>query len=261
MPLLAPSVQRKIMWLTPKALLEVLARSHPKFVISLLCHWVNEKNPNVEERFLTPRFINPVGVAKKMSGLSVLSLLNILRQDESLWQFYVATPNNGTIINLSVLPYILLEIMFDLGGEEGRKKVAEVVAKARVTIGGPKQLNILKTFKTDTVLDIFEMISEMEVNMIFKNLRINPKVPPRDDQNVQILAFWLTHWDLRMQRSKKIPKSEKWIGKLPGEQAFRVESVMRELEFRRKFSPAPGIFEAEDTWRRAREPKEVKAIP
>lgn len=251
----AESVQRKIMWLTPGWLLEMLARFQPRFMIGLLCHWLNEKNPNIGERFLTPRVINPVGVAKKMSQLSVVSILNLLRQDESLWQFYIATPNGGAIINLNALPYILLEITFDLGGKEGREKVADVVEKCRTRIGGPKQLQILKAFKTDTVLDIFEMIPEMELNMIFKNLRIDPKVPAYEDPNAQLLAFWLNHWDLRMRRSKRTLKSEIWLGKLPGQQAFRVESVMRNLEFRRKFDITPGIFEEGDAWRKAQAPK------
>jgi hypothetical protein len=255
---LAPSVQRKIMWLTPTPFLEILCRINPRFVIGLLCHWLNEKNINIEERFLAPRLINPVGVAKKLSQLSVLGILNLLRQDESLWQFYAPTPHGGIIINLTVLPYILLELMFDLGGEEGRKKVADVVAKSRTTIGGAKQLQILKAFKTDTVLDIFEMIPEMEINMIFKNLRSNKDPKTGDDENIEILAFWLNYWDLRMQRIDQPPKSAHWLGKLPGEQAFRVERKMRELEFRKKFDLVPGIFEKEDAWRKAQAPKALK---
>lgn len=251
----APSVQRKIMWLTPQPVLELLARIRPEFVIQLFCHWINEKNPNVAERFLSPIFINPVGVAKKMSQLSVLSILNLLRQDENLWHLYVATPKDGTTINLPALPHVLLEIMFDLGGDAGRQRVRDVVLKARITIGSGKQLEILKAFKTDTVLDIFEMLTESEVNMIFKNLRINPKVSINDDANVQILAFWLNHWDLRMQRTNQPLKSEYWLGKLPGDQAFRVEKTLRELEFRRKFDEIPRIFDQDSTWRKARTPK------
>jgi hypothetical protein len=221
----------------------------------LLCHWLNEKNINIEERFLAPRLINPVGVAKKMSQLSVLAILNLLRQDESLWQFYAANLNGGIIINLAALPFILLEITFDLGGEEGRKKVSNVVAKSRTTIGGFKQGQILKAFKTDTVLDIFEMIPEMETNMIFKNLRSNRDPKTGEDPNIELLAFWLNHWDLRMQRTNQPPKSAFWLGRLPGEQAFKVERKMRELEFRRKFDLAPGIFEKENAWRKAQAPK------
>ncbi len=240
---LAQSVQRKIMWLTPQPILELLARIRPRFVIGLLCHWINEKNPNVEERFLTPRFINPVGVAKKMSQLSTLAILNLLRQDESLWQFYVATPKNGMIFNLTALPCILLEITFDLGGAEGRKKVVDVVTKSRVTIGGQIQKTILKAFKTDTVLDIFEMIPPVEVNMILKGMRF--------DEDIPVAAFWLNHWDLRMLRTDKPPKSAEWLGQLPGEQAFKVEEALRNLEFRRKFDLAPGIFRYENAWKKA----------
>ncbi len=248
---LAQSVQRKIMWLTPQSILELLARIQPRFVISLLCHWVNEKNPNIGERFLTPRFINPVGVAKKMSQLSTLAILNLLRQDNSLWHFYVATPNEGAVINLSALPYILLEIMFDLGGPEGRDKVADVVAKSRTTIGGGVQKDMLKNFKTDTVLDLFDKMQEMEVNMIFKNFRPSPP----DNNDIKILAFWLNHWDLRMQRTRQPLKSAYWLGKLPGPQAYEVEREMKNLEFRRKFDDVPGIFEANQSWRKAHAPK------
>jgi hypothetical protein len=247
---LAESVQRKIMWLTPHWVFEALARFQPRFVISLLCHWLNEKNPKVEERFLAPRFINPVGVAKKMSKLSDLSILNLLRQDESLWQFYAPNLEGGKVFNLTALPYILLELMFDLGGEEGRQKVIDVIAKCRTRIGGFKQGQILKAFKTDTVLDIFEVLPETEVNMIFKNLR--------SDDDIDIAAFWLNYWDLRMQRTNQPPKSAFWLGKLPGQQAFKVEKKMRDLEFRKKFDLAPGIFEKEDAWRKAQAPKVFK---
>ena len=257
---LVQSVQRKVMWLTPQPILELLARIRPRFVIGLLCHWLNEKNIIIEERFLAPRLINPVGVAKKMSQLSVLSILNLLRQDEGLWQFYAATPDGGKTVNLTALPYILLEIMFDLGGEEVRKKVADIVTKSRTTIGGFKQLQILKACKTDTVLDIFEMIPEMEINMIFKNLRSNKNPQTGDDENIEILAFWLNHWDLRMESTTQPLKSAYWLGKLPGDQAFKVEMTMRALEFRRKFVPTQGIFDEEHAWRKARAPREIKRI-
>jgi hypothetical protein len=207
-------------------LLEFLARTNPKLVIKLLCHWLNEKNPNVEERFLTPRLINPVGVAKKFSQLSVLSILNIIRQDASLWQFYAATPFNGVTFNLKVLPYILLELMFDLGGPEGREKVVKVIQKCRTTLGGGKQAEILKNFKTDTVLDIFEMLPQTDVGMLLKSgMRM-------DDLN--IVAFWLTHWDMRRKETKQSPISVQWLGRLPGDRAFRLEKLMKELEFRRE---------------------------
>ena len=229
---LAPSVQRKIMWLTPTPLLELLARTNPKLVIKLLCHWLNEKNINVNERFLAPRLIAPVPVAKKCSQLSVLSILNLLRQDESLWQFYAPTPKEGVMINLQALPFILLELMFDLGGTKGRKKVAAIVTKCRTTLGGAKQLQILRAFKTDTVLDIFEMIPDVEVNMILKN----------QGCEVNIAAFWLGQWDLRMQRTHQPMKSGYWLGQIPGERAYQIEVALRSLEFRRKFDELGNVI-------------------
>ncbi len=229
---LAPSVQRKIMWLMPASLFEILARTHPKFVIKLLCHWLNEKNMNVEERFLAPRLINPVGVAKKMSQLSVLSILNLLRQDESLWQFYAPNPGEGFIFNLKVLPYILLELMFDLGGTEGRKKVAGIVVKCRTTIGGAKQLGILRNFKTATVLDVFEMLPPTEVGMILKNFQCETKMT----------AFWLNQWDLRMERMELPMKSAYWLGQIPGARAYEIEKLLKDLEFRSKYEPRGDLY-------------------
>ncbi len=238
---LAPSVQRKIMLVTPIPLLELLARTHPKFLIKLLCHWLNEKNPIVEERFLAPRLINPVGVAKKFSQFSVLSILNILRQDASLWQFYAATPFNGITINLQVLPYILLELMFDLGGKEGREKAAEVVKKCRTILGGGKQLQILKNFKTDTVLDLFEMFPPTDIGMILKN-------PGCDER---MAAFWLGQWDLRMQRMEMPMKSAYWLGQLPGERAYAIEKLLKDLEFRRKYERIGDIYNYKSEWKRS----------
>ena len=73
-----------------------------------------------------------------MSQLSVLSILNLIKQDRSLWQFYVATPDGGKVINMAAVPYILLQLMFDLGGREGREKVAQIVRKCRTTLGNQK---------------------------------------------------------------------------------------------------------------------------
>jgi len=230
---LAPSVQRKIMWLMPASLFEILARTHPKFVIKLLCHWLNEKNMIVEERFLAPRLINPVGVAKKMSQLSALSILNLLKQDESLWQFYSPNVKGGFIFNLKVLPYILLELIFDLGGKEGREKVAKMVAKCRTTIGGAKQLDILRNFKTDTVLDLFEMLPPTEVGMILKNRQCE----------IKMVAFWLSQWDLRMERMELPMKSAYWLGQIPGERAYEIEKLLKDLEFRRKYGHLGDLYD------------------
>lgn len=235
----APTVQRKLMWMTPTPVLEMLARAHPRFAISLFCHWLNEKNINIEERFLSPRLIAPVPVAKKFSQLSELAILNILRQDERLWQFYVPTPAGGTIINLGVLPFILMEITFELGGKEARQKIATVITKCRTTLGGGKQAQILKVFKTDTVLDLFEIMPDGEINMIFKNMSCG----------IELIAFWLNHWDMRMLRINQPAKSEIWLGKIPGERAFEIEKALRALEFRKKYEAQEHIYDYKNEWK------------
>lgn len=235
---LAPSVQRKIMWLTPQWVLEFLCRFRPRFVIGLLCHWLNEKNIFIEERFLAPRQINPVAVAKKMSQLSVLSILNLLRQDEGLWQFYAPTPTGGVMINLQTLPFILLQLMFDLGGKKGREKVVQIILKCRKTIGGGTQGAILRNLNTETVVDIFEMILEtpgggpVEVRMCLMNTRSDEAV-----------AIWLEHWDRRMGKVDKPAQSLQWIARLPGDRAFRIEFLLKTLEFRKKYEPTKSIYD------------------
>ena len=146
------SVQRLMLYITPIWLLEILCRAFPKIVIGLLCHWVNEKNPNREERALAERLINPVQVAKKMSKLSTIAILHLLKQDENLWKMYLPgigrnkdnSISKGKIIPMKTLPYILLELMYDLGGPEGKEKVKDVVARCRVTLGGAKQGEIFE---------------------------------------------------------------------------------------------------------------------
>jgi hypothetical protein len=239
---LAPSVQRKIMWMTPKSLLEVLCRTRPKFVIQLLCHWLNEKNPNVEERFLAPRFLAFGPVAKKVSQLSVLSILNLIKQDRSLWQFYVATPDGGKVINMAAVPYILLQLMFDLGGREGREKVAQIVRKCRTTLGNQKQREMLLNFKTETAIELFEVFLEIfpgnvEIRMCLVN------------STDEAIAIWLDRWDLRMKRTEQPPVSPYWVGQLPGERAFKVEKLLRELESRRKDDSYSDIYDYDNEWR------------
>lgn len=225
-------VRRLIMYLTPVWMLNIMSRYFPKTVIGLLCYWLNEKNPDPDERRIAKRRINPVPVSKKMSQLSVLSILCLFRQDDSLWKFYAPNPKGGMIINLKPLPYILLELMFDLGGKEGRQKVHDVVLKSRTTLGGGKQLDILRNFKTDTVLDLFEMLPDSEVNMVLKNPFCEEKM----------VAFWLTQWDLRKQLTDQPGKSEYWLGQIPGNRAFEIEKHMKDLEFRRKFAPIGNIY-------------------
>ena len=218
---LASSVQRKILDLTPRLWLEILCRARPKFVIGLLCYWINEVTvirKSGLERTLVDRQPAPLPVVKKLSKLSVLSILNLLRQDESLWKLYMA---GAGFVNLKNLPYILLELMYDLGGSEGREKVLQVAGKTRTTLGGRKQGEMFENFKTETVLDLFEKLPEFEVRM--RLMFSNPKA----------VALWLDHWDRRMKRSGKSPVSPTWIGRLPAGRAFEIEKLMRELEFRR----------------------------
>jgi len=218
---LAPSVQRRILELTPASWLDSWCRSRPQFVIELLCHWINEKNIDIEERGLASRKTTPlVHVAKKFSKLSVISILYLLNQDETLWKLYMPP---GGIITFKTLPYILLELMYDLGGSEGRKKVLEVVQRTRQTVSGRKQGDILENFKTDTVIDIFENLPEFDVRM---RLLFNKP---------ETVAFWLNHWDLKMRRASQPEKSAHWLGKLPGEQAYKVQKLMKDLEFRKKY--------------------------
>lgn len=225
-------VQRLMMYVTPIWLLNIMCRVCPKTAIGLFCHWLNEKNPDFEERQIAKRRINPVPVAKKLSQLSVLSILCLLRQDDSLWKFYAPNLTGGAIINLKPLPYILLELIFDLGGKEGRNKISQVVQKSRTTIGGAKQIDILRNFKTDTVLDLFEVFPDGEINMILKNVSCETKM----------IAFWLTHWDLRKQLTDQPGKSEYWLGQIPGMRAFEIEGHMKDLEFRRKFAMVGDIY-------------------
>lgn len=235
-PMKVPSVQRRILQIIPAKLLDRWCRSRPKFVIELLCHWVNEKNIVIEERGLAPRkSASIVAVAKKLSQLSAVSILYLLNQDENLWKLYLA--GVGTI-SFKNLPYILLELIYDLGGDEGRDKVIEVVQRARQTIGGRKQGMIFENLKTDTVIDLFERLPEMEVRM-----RLMFGAP-------KAVAFWLDHWDLKMKILDQPPKSEFWLGRIPGERAYEIELLMKQLEFRRKFEPHPiNIYKYENEWK------------
>ncbi len=215
-----PSIQRLTMYITPVWALNILCKIQPKTVIGLLCHWINEKNPNLEERGLAKRFVNPVPVAKKFSKLSILSMLYLLKQDKTLWKFYITGVG---IIPFPTLPYLLLQLIFDLGGAEGKQKVKELVIRCRVTLGGRAQGEMLENFKTDTVLDLFEELPPFEVKL---RLELNP---------LEVVAIWLTHWDLRMQQIGHPSASAYWIAQLPAQRAFEVERTMKEIEFRKKW--------------------------
>ncbi len=226
------SVQRLMLYLTPIWLLELMCRLFPKVVIGLLCHWMNEKNPNREERHLAERFINPVQVANKMSKLSTVSILHLLAQDESLWKMY--TPgggernkdksiSKGKVTSMKFVPYILLEIIFDLGGPQGKDKVKDVVTRCRVTLGGQKQGEIFENFKTDIVLDLFEMLPAVEVKMRLAFCK------------EEAVALWLRQWDHRMKHIGRPLVSNYWVAQLTGERAFKIEKLMKDLEFRQRF--------------------------
>ena len=225
------SVQRLMLYITPIWLLEIMCRMFPKVVIGLLCHWVNEKNPNREERGLAERLINPVQVSKKMSKLSTVAILYLLAQDENLWKMYLPgigkkkdnSISKGKIIPMKTLPYILLELMYDLGGPEGKEKVKEVVTRCRVTLGGAKQGEIFENLKTDIVLDLFEILPPVEVKM---RLTFNKE---------EVVALWLRQWDVRMKHIGNPLISGYWISQLAAERAFKVEKMMKEIEFRHDY--------------------------
>jgi hypothetical protein len=216
---LAESVQRRILQLVPVPLLNRWCWSRPRFVIELLCHCLNEKNIVVEERGLAMRKPAFPPVAKKMSQLDTVSILNLLRQDENLWRLYMAGVG---IRPFPSLPYILLQLIYDLGGSEGRKKVKDIVERCRLTLGGRTQGYILENFKTETVIEILEGLPEFEVTMRLSLSR------------AEAVALWLDQWDLKMRRIGKPPVSPEWIGRLTGERAFQIIDLMKRLEFRRE---------------------------
>jgi hypothetical protein len=228
---LASSIQRIILDLTPVFWLDLLCRKRPKFAIDLLCYWVNELTPIQEsglERELVERQPMLLPVVKKLSKLSTLAILNLLKQDSSLWKFYMAGPG---LMNLKTLPFILLEIMFELGGTEGRKKVLEVAMKVRTSVSGFKQGEMFETFKASTVLHLFEQLPEGEVKM-----RLQFSQP-------KAVAFWLDYWDREMQRLDQPMKSAYWLGQLPGERAYEIELLMKQLEFRRKYEHQSNAYD------------------
>jgi len=222
------SVQRLMLYITPIWLLEFMCHWFPRTVIGLLCHWMNEKNPNREERHLAERFLNPVQVAKKMSHLSTVAILHLLAQDESLWKMYLPgvgrkkdnSIGHGKVIPMKSVPYILLELIFDLGGPAGKEKVKDIVARCRVTLGGQKQGEIFENLKTDMVLDLFEMLPPVEVKMRLAFCK------------EEAVALWLRQWDHRMKHIGRPLVSTYWVAQLTGERAFKIEKLMKDLEFR-----------------------------
>ncbi len=111
-------------------------------------------------------------------------------------------------------------------GNEGREKISKVVQKSRTTLGGAKQIEILRNFKTDTVLDLFEMFPESEVNMILKNFSCE----------TEMIAFWLTHWDLRTSGLQQPGKSDYRLGQIPGNRAFEIGRRIKDLELRKNLA-------------------------
>lgn len=228
---LASSVQRQLLDWTPVLWLEILCRKRPRFAIELLCHWVNELTVIQEsglERELADRKPMLLPVVKKMSKLSTLAILNLLKQDPNLWRLYVAGPG---IIPMRNLPFILLEIMYELGGTDGRKKVVDVAINVRTSVGGAKQGEMFESLKASTVIHLFESIPEAEVKM---RLQFS---------NPRAVAFWLDFWDREMQRLDQPMKSAYWLGQLPGERAYDVELLMKQLEFRRKYEHQPNTYD------------------
>ena len=215
------SVQRLMMYLTPIWALNLMCRVCPKTVIGLFCHWVNEKNSNFDERSLANRSLNLAQVAKKFSKLADFSILRLLKQDGSLWKMYLAGIG---VRPFPTLPYLLLQLIFDLGGREGKEQVKDIVIKTRLILGGGKQGQILEYFKTDSVIDLFEIFPAVETGM---RLRLTSEFG-----DPAIVAIWLTHWDLRRKESEQEPISNYWITQLPAKQAFEVEKKMKEIEFR-----------------------------
>lgn len=224
------SVQRLMFYVTPVWALNAMCRAFPKTVIGLFSHWISEKNIDLEERRLAPR--KPtlmLPVAKKMSKLSTISILTLLKQDGSLWKLYIAGVG---MIPLPNLPFVLLELTYELGGPEGKKKVLEIVQRSRQTIGGRIQGSILEAFKVDNVIDMFEQLPPVEVRM-----RLMMSTP-------EAVAFWLDHWDMKQQRcGRPNMKSALWLGQLPGEKAYAIQKLMTGLEFRRKYQHGEDIYD------------------
>ncbi|PIE33032.1 hypothetical protein CSA56_13335 [candidate division KSB3 bacterium] len=216
------SVQRLMMYFTPMWTLNLMCRICPKTVIGLFCHWANEKNPDIEERGLANRRLNLAQVAKKFSQLSDRSILRLLRQDSSLWRMYLSGMG---VRPFPDLPYLLLQLIFDLGGQEGKEKVKRIVMRTRVILGGGKQGQIMEYFKTDTVIELFEMLPAAEIGT---RLRLTSQFA-----DPAIVAIWLTHWDLRRRECERDAVSHYWLTQLPAALAFDVEERMRAIEFRR----------------------------
>ena len=216
------SVQRLMMYLTPVWALNLMCRVCPKTVIGLLCHWANEKNPDVEERGLAKRRLNLAPVAKKFSKLSDLNILRLLKQDSNLWRMYLAGIG---VRPFPTLPYLFLQLIFDLGGREGKEQVKRIVMRTRMTLGGGKQAQILEYFKIDSVIDLFEMFPATETGM---RLRLTSEFG-----DPAITAIWLTHWDSRRRESEQDPISHYWLTQLPAALALKVEEKMKSVEFRR----------------------------
>ena len=130
--------------------------------------------------------------------------------------------------------------MYDLGGNEGRKKVLEIASRIRVTLGGAKQGEMFENFKAATVIDLFDQLPPMEVKM-----RLQFSSP-------KAVAFWLDFWDREMQRLDQPMKSAYWLGQLPGERAYEIELLMKQLEFRKKFESYVDLYEYKNEWRESK---------
>lgn len=226
------TIRQQIISVVPVPIMNWWCHKNPKLVIDLLKGWVTDLNPNPEERWLQASGPAWVPVAKKLSLLSSSSILSLLKQDANLWGAFPP------------LRFILLEIMYDLGGNEGRKKVQEIVNRIRVVAGGPAAEQLFESLKTDIVIELFENMPEFEVRM---RLAFN---------HPQTVALWLDHWDLKMKRLDQPMKSAYWIGKIPGRRGFEIQALMKDLEFRRKYEPTETIYDYtrfghKDQWKEA----------
>jgi hypothetical protein len=193
------------MIVTPNLVLEIWCRYWPKFAIELFGYWSEDQYPNPEYGRLIGSDKAILEVAKKMSKLSAPGILHLLRQDKSLWPF-------------PPFPYILLQVMYDLGGEPVRRKVTEVIMMSRKAVNKTKQKEILESFKTETVVDILERLAPFERRQAVMNC--DPRA----------VAAWLLRWDARAKESNADLQSSDLLAELPGENVFIIKSLMRSLD-------------------------------
>jgi hypothetical protein len=196
------------MIITPRFVLEIWCRHWPKFVIGLLGYWSEQKNPKLPYRWLQEYDKDFPSVTKKISQLSASSILNLFRQDKSLWPF----PD---------FRYVIIQLMYNLGGKQGRDKVAEVVMMSRKILGRDEQGKILEFLATDTVVELLEGFIPFERKQAISN------------SNEEAVAAWLTRWDARVKESQGDLQSPAVLADLSGEKAYRIKELMLKIDPRR----------------------------